>query len=85
MTMRIAVTDIVDLPNDAAFFQLFSDALVTFPNILAFPITLGEKSIFVNNVHNGNIVSLSEIKVLLTVCRRNMDNARTILSRHISS
>ena len=83
MTVRVAVTNIVDLPHCSALVKCLSDRFIYRPNVLAFPFSLCVIAVFVDDMDNRNFFTLCHSKIFLAIGWCNMDDARTIISTHI--
>ncbi|MNQ97078.1 hypothetical protein D3C85_1127090 [compost metagenome] len=85
VTVRIAVADIIDFPDNATLMEYFSNRLIDLPNILTFPFGFGVVTIFINDMYNGNFLTLCHVEVFFAICWRDMNNARPIIDAHVVS
>ena len=79
---RVFVTNVLNLPHRALFFQVFGDELVIIPHLEAFVIGIGVVAVIIDDVEGANTVALGQLKVVLTISRRDVHDARTRLVRH---
>src|SRR5690606_19146946 len=69
VTVWVAVLDVVDLPDDSAFLEIFCDLLVYFPDIMSLPVTFCEEPILVDGMDRRKSFFFGELKVFFTICR----------------
>ena len=78
---RVFVTNVLNLPHHALFFQVFGDEFIIFPYLQAFVIAIGVVTVIVDHMEGRDAISFTKLKVILTVSRRNVHNASTRLVR----
>ena len=78
MTVRVTVANVINLPNDASFFEVFSDLFIDFPHVCTYPVAFGKVTVLINRVHNRNFILFRKRKVLFAIRGSNMHNARTV-------
>ena len=79
---RVFVANVLNLPHRALFLQVFGDELIIVPHLQACVIAIGVVAVIIDDVEGANAVALGELKVVLTISRRDVHDARTRLMRH---
>ncbi|MNI47819.1 hypothetical protein D3C73_1023560 [compost metagenome] len=76
---------VVNLPYNTALKKHLRNCLITLPDVLAFPLGFCIVAILVNNMDYRDIFTLRHFKVFFAVCRRDMNDTRTIFNADILS
>ena len=74
---RIFMANVLNLPHRALFLQVFGDKFVIIPDFQACVIAIGVVAVIVDDMEGANAVALGQLKVVLTIGRRNVHDART--------
>ena len=75
------MANVLDFPHRALFLQVFGDEFVVIPHLQAFVIAISVVAIVIDDMEGADAVVLGELKVVLTISRRNVDDTRTRLVR----
>ena len=76
----ILVPDVLNPPDDPSLRQVFSDVFIARPDFSSFIDAVEVIAIIVNDVEWRYAISFTELKVIFTIRRRNVHDARARLS-----
>ena len=72
--------DVLDPPDDPSLRQVFSNVFIARPDFSSFVNAVKIIAIIVDDVEGANAVAFGELKVVLTISRCNVYDARARLS-----
>src|SRR5689334_14905834 len=81
--MRVAVTDVVDLPDHTAFKQILSDLFIDLPDIGPLPVALRKVAVLVDGVYRRKAFFFGELKIFFTVSWSQVDDTGTVFGTDV--
>ena len=81
--MRVAVRNVINLPNHSALVERFSNLLINIPDVLALPFTLFVIATIINIQDKWKSELPRQCIVLFTIGRRQVNNPGTVFQSHI--
>ncbi len=83
VTVRVAVTDVINPPDNALLVQFLGDLFVGLPDLLALPRTAGVKTAVVEIEDKRKALGFGQGVVLFAVGRGQVDDAGAVFQRNV--